>query len=68
LMGVLQEGKVGTGMVPIVPEYLTEAEGWDVVNYVRSLRGKTTEAYERSKALKAMTPEEREKALQKENP
>jgi Cytochrome c len=50
IMGVLQDGKFGTGMVPIVPDFLTEAEGWDVINYLRTLRGKTTEPYERYQA------------------
>lgn len=53
LMGVLQNGKYGTGMVPMVPEYLTEQEAWDVINYLRTFEGKTTEAYERYKAFLA---------------
>ncbi len=50
LMGFLYDGKFGTGMIPIVPDFLTEDQGWDVVNFVRSLRGKTTPDYEAYKA------------------
>lgn len=50
LMGILQEGKFGTGMVPMVPDYLSEEDGWNVINYLRTFRGKTTEAYENFKA------------------
>lgn len=51
IMGVLQEGKFGTAMVRIVPDFLTEAQGWDVVNYLRTFQGKTTESYERYQAF-----------------
>ncbi len=50
LMGVLQDGKYGTGMIRVVPDFLSESEGWDVINYIRTLKGKTTEAYERARA------------------
>ncbi|MFQ5508415.1 MAG: c-type cytochrome [Leptospirillia bacterium] len=47
LMQFLMDGKPGTGMVSIIPDFLTEEEGWDVINYIRTLRGKTTEGYEK---------------------
>jgi mono/diheme cytochrome c family protein len=68
LMGVLQEGKFGTGMIPLVPEYMTEAEGWDVINYVRTLQGKTSETYERAKALRLQSEEELRKLREGEQP
>lgn len=53
LMGILQEGKSGTGMVPFVPDFITEEEGWAVINYIRTLRGNTTDFYEQALAARA---------------
>jgi hypothetical protein len=57
MMGVLQDGKYGTAMVRIVPDFLTETEAWDVINYVRTFSGKTTEAYERYQAYLKENPD-----------
>jgi len=62
IMGVMREGKYGTGMVPFVPDFITEAEAWDVINYVRTFKGKSTEAYERAKAEAAAPPKPEEEA------
>ena len=50
IMGVLTDGKFGTGMISLVPEFLSEDEAWDVINYLRSLKGKTSEEYEEFQA------------------
>jgi mono/diheme cytochrome c family protein len=68
LMGVLQEGKTATGMIPLIPEYMTEAEGWDVINYVRTLQGKTSETYERARALRLQNEEELRRLREGEQP
>jgi len=68
LMGVLHDGKFGTGMLAMVPDFMTEAEGWDVINFLRTFSGKTSEAYERAQAAKAKREEERQKKIQGDIP
>ncbi len=36
LMWVLKHGSPGTGMPPRVGTVITEAEGWDVINFIRT--------------------------------
>ena len=38
LMWVLRHGSPGTAMITVVPGLISEEEGWDVINFVRSLR------------------------------
>ncbi|MBI5136527.1 MAG: c-type cytochrome [Nitrospirae bacterium] len=66
LMGVLTEGKLGTGMVPFIPDFLTEDEGWDIVNFIRTLNGHTTEAYEKHQVELRKEEERKQEALKKE--
>jgi mono/diheme cytochrome c family protein len=68
LMGVLQNGKFGTGMLAMVPDFITEAQAWDVINYVRTFSGKTTAAYERAKVEEAKREAERQKRIEGETP
>ena len=39
MMWVLKNGSPGTAMVPVIPDQISEAEGWDVISYERSLGG-----------------------------
>ncbi|MDH5527562.1 MAG: c-type cytochrome [Nitrospirota bacterium] len=64
LMEALQMGKPGTGMVPFIPDYLTEAEGWDVINFLRSLKGGTSKAYEAYQEYLQKQEEERQRLIQ----
>ena len=64
LMGVLHEGKFGTGMLAMVPDFMTEEQGWDVINYIRTFSGKTSEAYERYQAELAKREAERQKNIE----
>jgi len=47
LMGILTEGKLGTSMIPLVPDFVTEKQGWDIINYLRTLKGRTSADHER---------------------
>ncbi len=40
LMWVLKHGSPGTGMVALVPGTITEEEGWQIIDYVRTFEGK----------------------------
>jgi len=40
LMWVLRHGSPGTAMITVVPGLISEAEGWDVINYVRTFSGR----------------------------
>ncbi len=53
IMQVMHEGVFGTSMVAYVPDFLSENDAWDIVNYLRTLRGKLTEQYEKLRARRA---------------
>lgn len=36
LMWVLRHGSPGSAMITVVPGLISEAEGWDVINYIRT--------------------------------
>jgi mono/diheme cytochrome c family protein len=40
MMWVLKNGSPNTPMIAVIPAQITEAEGWDVIAYERSLGGK----------------------------
>ena len=40
LMWVLQHGSPGTSMVAAVPVTVTEEEGWQIIDYLRTFKGK----------------------------
>ncbi len=35
-------------MVPMMPDFISEEEGWDVINYLRTFKGKSSDAFEAS--------------------
>lgn len=39
LMWVLRHGSPGTAMITVVPGLISEADGWDVINYLRTFGG-----------------------------
>jgi len=65
IMGFLIDGKFGTGMVSFVPDFISEEEGWDIINYLRTFRGKTTEAYEQQRRGDEKQKKKREKLLKR---
>lgn len=38
LMWVLRHGSPGTAMITVVPGLISEEDGWNVINYIRTLR------------------------------
>jgi mono/diheme cytochrome c family protein len=39
LMWVLRHGSPGTAMITVVPGLISEADGWDVINFLRTFGG-----------------------------
>lgn len=39
LMWVLRHGSPGTAMITVVPGLITEEDGWNVINFIRSIKG-----------------------------
>jgi mono/diheme cytochrome c family protein len=44
LMWVLRHGSPGTAMITVVPGLISEADGWDVINFLRTFSGSRGEA------------------------